>query len=44
MALNFHAEELASGDDSRSESITSTVLEYLDAASRDLDALSINRL
>jgi len=43
MALNFHAEELASGDDSRSESITSTVLEYLDAASRDLDALSINR-
>ena len=39
MALNFHAEELAAGDTSRSDSIVSTVLEYLEAASRDLDAL-----
>lgn len=40
MALNFHAEELARGDSSRSEYITNQVLEYLSAASRDLDALA----
>ena len=40
MALNFHAEELAAGDSSRSETITETVLDYLDAASAELDALA----
>ena len=40
MALNFHAEALAKGDTSRSDYITGQVLEYLSAASRDLDALA----
>lgn len=40
MALNFHAEELANGDTTRSAAIVRTVLDYLDAASRDLDSLA----
>jgi hypothetical protein len=40
MALNFHANAPGKMDPTRTGSITSSVLEHLDAASRDLDALT----
>lgn len=42
MALNFHAAEAGTADSDKTQLVTNAVLDHLDAASGDLDSLSVS--